>query len=108
PLVAPLHGGVSVLEFLGYLNQDNNAQNLVAARDTTFGYELVKAQWQSKVQAADFATNWWPKALHAGLVDGFQLASENVALNAAAIATAVQNHAKASGIEVVLRGCAKM
>jgi molybdopterin-containing oxidoreductase family iron-sulfur binding subunit len=108
PLVAPLHGGVSMLEFLGFLDQAANWENLLEARDTTFGYELVKATWQSRVQAADFATNWWPKALHDGVVAGTALAVESTTPNAAAIASAVQSHPKASGIEVVLRGCAKM
>ncbi len=108
PLVAPLHGGVSALEFLGFLNQDANAPNLVAARDTTFGYELVKSHWQAKVQAADFATNWWPKALHEGLVAGTEFANETVTLNAAAITSGVEKHPKATGTEIVLRGCVKM
>ncbi len=108
PLVAPLHGGVSTLEFLGYLDQSPNAPNVVEARDTTFGYELVKAHWQGKVQAADFATAWWPKALHDGVVAGTALAAENVTVNAGAIAPAVQAQAKVDGFEVVLRGCAKM
>jgi MoCo/4Fe-4S cofactor protein with predicted Tat translocation signal len=110
PLIAPLHGGVSVLEFLGYLNQEPNPnyQNLVAARDTTFGYELLKAFWQGRVQAADFATQWWPRALHDGFVDGTALANETVAFDAAAIGTAVKDHPKSTGIEVVLRGCIKM
>ena len=112
PLVAPLHGGVSVLEFLGYLNQDLDAgriEGLVAQRDTLYGYELVKSHWQSKTQAADFTTNWWPKSLDGGVAVGStRLPNENVALNAGAIAAAVQKLPKAGAFEVVVRGCAKM
>jgi MoCo/4Fe-4S cofactor protein with predicted Tat translocation signal len=108
PLIAPLHGGVSVLEFLSYLNADPEAETLVTARDTVVGYNLVKAHWQSRVQAADFATNWWPQALHAGFVTGTTLAAENPTLDAVAITTSVRAAPKLSGIEVVLRGCAKM
>jgi MoCo/4Fe-4S cofactor protein with predicted Tat translocation signal len=108
PLVAPLHGGVSVLEFLGYLNQDPNYQDLVAARDTTFGYGLVKGYWQGRVQAADFATQWWPRALHEGFVEGTALANEAATFQAAPVAAAVKAHPKTTGIEVVLRGCFKM
>lgn len=108
PLVAPLHGGVTALEFLGFLNQEGNYQNLLTGRDTTFGYELVRGHWNARVQAADFATNWWPQALHDGLVKGTQLATESVTPNAAAIAAGVQTYARPAGIEVVLRGCAKL
>jgi MoCo/4Fe-4S cofactor protein with predicted Tat translocation signal len=108
PLVAPLHGGVSALEFLGYLNADASAVNLLTGRDTTFGYELVRTHWQSKVQAPDFATNWWPKALHAGFVEGTALAVEALTPNAGAIAAALKPTEAAGGREVVLRGCAKM
>jgi molybdopterin-containing oxidoreductase family iron-sulfur binding subunit len=108
PLVAPLHGGASVLEFLGYLDQHASAPNLVAARDTTFGYELVKSHWQTASQATDFDAGWWPKALHDGLVKGTEFAVENVTVNAGAIATGVGTLPKPTGTEVVLRGCAKM
>ncbi len=108
PLVAPLHGGASALEFLGLLDQHTSAPNLVAARDTTFGYELVKTHWQGASQAADFDTNWWPKALHEGLVKGTEFAVESVTLNAGTIASGIGSHPKSSGTELVLRGCAKM
>ncbi|MFY9341486.1 MAG: TAT-variant-translocated molybdopterin oxidoreductase [Planctomycetota bacterium] len=103
PLIAPLHGGASVLEFLGLLNQEANAPNLVADRDTTFGYELVKAQWASQFPAGDFNT-----ALHNGLQPDTGLQTENVALNPAAIAAGVASVAKTTGIEVVVRPCVKM
>jgi len=109
PLVAPLHGGVSPLEFLGFLNQDSGWEEIVSARSTLFGYELVKSYWQTASGgAADFATNWWPKALHDGLVAGSKFAVENVTIDAPAIAAAVGSYARTEGVEVVLRGCPKM
>jgi hypothetical protein len=47
----------------------NPTPNLVTGRDTTFGYELVKRALAG--QGAGTPTsprNWWPKALHDGLV----------------------------------------
>jgi Fe-S-cluster-containing dehydrogenase component len=107
PLIAPLHGGVSVLEFLGFLNQENGYENLLANRDTTFGYDLVKAHWQTQA-GVDFA-----RALHDGVIPGSQLANENPTLNPGAIAQGVQAFSqstggKSSGMEIVLRPCAKM
>ena len=108
PLIAPLHGGVTALEFLAYINQDTGCENLPTARDTTFGYELVKAHWQTASGAADFATGWWPKALHDGLVVGTQLAAESPSLNLGAIKAGVDGYTRPTGMEIVLRGCAKM
>ncbi|HZN41347.1 MAG TPA: TAT-variant-translocated molybdopterin oxidoreductase [Planctomycetota bacterium] len=107
PLVAPLHGGVSALEFLGFLNQESGWEDLVSARSTLFGYELVKAHWQTASGAPDFTTNWWPNALRDGFVAG-SFAVENVAIDAPAIAEAVGGYKRPEGIEVVLRSCPKM
>lgn len=112
PMIAPLHGGVSALEFLAVLNQDaagNASYELMPeGRDTTFGYELVKQHWQKTTGASDFETGWWPKSLHDGMVEGTALAAESATVNAGNIATAVNAYAKSNGIEVVLRGCPKM
>ncbi|HEX6812574.1 MAG TPA: TAT-variant-translocated molybdopterin oxidoreductase, partial [Planctomycetota bacterium] len=109
PLVSPLHGGVSALEFLGFLNQDSGWEELATARNTIFGHELVKSHWQTASGGApDFATNWWPNALREGLVAGTQFANENVSIDEAAIAEGIGSYARTEGIEVVLRGCPKM
>jgi MoCo/4Fe-4S cofactor protein with predicted Tat translocation signal len=108
PLVLPLHGGVSPLEFLGFLGQDTNFEGIVTARDSLFGYELVRTHWQTASGASDFDTNWWPRALHDGLVPGSQFANENVQVDGVAIATAVRAWQKPTGFEVVLRACPKM
>ena len=107
PLIAPLHGGVSALEFLSFLNQDADYETLATARDTQFGYGLVKDHWETASGAADFGS-WWQQALHDGVVKDTQFATENVTVNVGAIAAGVQSYAKPTGIEVVLRGCAKM
>jgi molybdopterin-containing oxidoreductase family iron-sulfur binding subunit len=112
PLIAPLFGGVSALEFLAFFNQDSAGQatweDLIDRRDTTFGYELVKQHWQQKTGAPDFESAWWPKALHEGMVEGTGLAAESADVNAGAIAPAVSSWQKPAGMEVVLRGCPKM
>jgi MoCo/4Fe-4S cofactor protein with predicted Tat translocation signal len=109
PLVLPLHGGVSALEFLAFLNQDPNFEGLVTARDGVFGLDLVKAHWQTASGAgADFEASWWPKALHDGLVAGSAFPAETPSLNPVAIAAGVRGYTKATGLEVVLRGCPKM
>ena len=107
PLVAPLHGGVSTLEFLGFLTQEPNYEGLVYARDAVFGHDLVKAHWQKAAGAADFAA-WWSRSLHDGVVADSAFGAETPATDAAAIAGGVRAYAKASGIEIVLRPCPKM
>lgn len=108
PLVLPLHGGVSPIEFLAFLNQEPNWEGLANARDAVFGYELVKAYWQTTSGATDFANGWWPKALNDGLVAGSGFNAESVTPNFASIAADLPKPAKAAGIEVVLRACPKM
>jgi molybdopterin-containing oxidoreductase family iron-sulfur binding subunit len=111
PLIAPLHGGVSPLEFLAFFNQeiaDEDLQTFLENRDTNVGYTVLRSHWETASGAADFASDWWPKALHDGVVAGTQSAAETVTINANAMAPAVQGYQKPTGIEVVLRSCAKM
>ena len=112
PLVAPLFGGVSALEFLAFLNQEEagNAswEQLPLRRDTTFGYELVKQHWQDETGDPDFETRWWPEALHAGFVADTKYQAEAADVVAATIAPAVSSWKRTTGMEIVLRGCPKM
>ncbi len=108
PLVRPLHGGVSPLEFLGFLSQEPNFEGLVTARDGVFGNDLLKAHWQAASGAADFENQWWPRALHDGLVANSQFANESVTLSPTGVAGAVRQYVKSTGFEVVLRSCPKM
>ncbi|MCA8977858.1 MAG: TAT-variant-translocated molybdopterin oxidoreductase, partial [Planctomycetes bacterium] len=107
PLIRPLHGGVSTLEFLAFLTQEPNYEGLVYARDAVFGHDLVKAHWQQTSGAVDFAT-WWSQTLHDGTVADSAYLPETPSLTAATIATGVRGHAKTAGIEIVLRRCPKM
>ena len=107
PLIAPLHGGVSAIEFLAFLTQEPNYEALVYGRDAVFGHDLVKAHWQQTSGALDFGS-WWSKTLHDGMVTGSAFAVETVAPNAANIAGAVRGYAKSNGIEIVFRACPKM
>ncbi|MFT4512711.1 MAG: MoCo/4Fe-4S cofactor protein with predicted Tat translocation signal [Planctomycetota bacterium] len=112
PLIAPLHGGVSALEFLSFLNQDTtdsaSFETLAESRDTVFGYELVKQHWRATIGGTDFEKGWWPTALHEGVVAGTAFATATASVNAGAIAASVSSYKKSEGIEVVLRGCPKM
>ncbi len=108
PLVRPLHGGVTALEFLGLLTQQGTMhESLPYGRDTSYGYELLRGHWQKAAATTDF-DGWWTKALHDGVVAGSQFAAESPTLNLGAIATAVRGYAKTTGTEVVLRACPKM
>ena len=112
PLIAPLHGGVSTLEYLSFLNQDqtDNAsyETLAEGRDTVYGYELLKKHWQENSGTTDFENGWWPTALHDGVVADTSLASVAASVNAGAIAASVRSYKKSDDIEVVLHGCPKM
>jgi len=106
PLVLPLHGGVSPLEFLGFLNQDPNFEGLVSARDGMFGFELVQTHWQGTI--TDDFDGWWAKALHEGIVADTQFPVETLTPNPSAVTAAVRAYTRPTGIEVVLRACPKM
>jgi molybdopterin-containing oxidoreductase family iron-sulfur binding subunit len=108
PLVAPLYGGMSVLEMLAFLAQQPASDQLEKARDTTYGFELLRAQWKTAAgNPADFDA-WWRKALHEGMVPDTAYAPEPVALDAGGVAKAVRAFAKQDGFEIGLRPCPKM
>lgn len=113
PLIAPLHGGTSTLEFLGLLNGDlaEEDQDLFFVNhDTNFGYSLVQAHWQGVVTTGFDA--WWAKTLHDGIAPAStpnnKLAAKTPTLAPTAIAAGIKAWVKPTGTEVVLRGCAKM
>ena len=57
PLIAPLWGGLSPIEFIsGFLG-----------RAEAKGYDIVREHWKEKLQAADFEKQW-KRALHDGIV----------------------------------------
>jgi MoCo/4Fe-4S cofactor protein with predicted Tat translocation signal len=107
PLVAPLFGGVSAIEFLSLLSQQPVAEALLTGRDGSCGMELVREQWRQSVGAAGFDA-WWRNALHAGHVADSKFAAENVTLAPAGVAAAVRTFQPIAGTEVLLRACPKM
>jgi MoCo/4Fe-4S cofactor protein with predicted Tat translocation signal len=59
PLIAPLYGGKSAIEFVALLS---------GQADST-GYDLVRAYWQKQHADADFE-QFWRKSLHDGWIAG--------------------------------------
>ena len=59
PLIAPLYGGKSALEFVALLS---------GQADST-GYDLTRAYWQKQHTGADFE-QFWRKSLHDGWIEG--------------------------------------
>ncbi len=59
PLIAPLYGGKSAVEFVA----------LLAGQPDTTGYDLVRAYWQKEHTGSDFE-QFWCKALHDGWIEG--------------------------------------
>ncbi len=123
PLVEPLFGGVSPLEFLALLSQQPNYEQLFLpldekqvqshpghrdhARDGSYGLELLRDHWKTAAGAANFET-FWARALHEGMIADSQLATETVTVAAATVATAVRAFQKVDAFEVLLRPCPKM
>ncbi len=59
PLIAPLYGGKSALEFVAFL----------AGQADATGHDLVRAYWQKQHAGADFEA-FWRKSLHDGWIEG--------------------------------------
>jgi MoCo/4Fe-4S cofactor protein with predicted Tat translocation signal len=69
PLIAPLYGGKSALEFVALLSGQADAT----------GYELVRAYWQKQHSGADFEA-FWRKSLHDGWIEGSAVAPRQIAV----------------------------
>jgi molybdopterin-containing oxidoreductase family iron-sulfur binding subunit len=69
PLIAPLYGGKTPLEFLAFLSGDTDATS----------YDLVRFYWQKQKPGADFEA-FWRKSLHDGWVEGTTYQPKKVAL----------------------------
>ncbi len=59
PLIAPLYNGKSALEFVAFLN----------GQDDPSGHDLVRAYWQKQHTGTDFEA-FWRKSLHDGWIEG--------------------------------------
>jgi molybdopterin-containing oxidoreductase family iron-sulfur binding subunit len=70
PLIAPLYGGKSALEFVALLSGQADAT----------GYDLVRAYWQKQHAGADFE-QFWRKSLHDGWVEGTAAAPKSISFN---------------------------
>ena len=70
PLIAPLYGGKSALEFVA----------LLRAQTGVTGYDLVRSYWQKQHTGADFE-QFWRKSLHDGWIEGTTYAAKNVSGN---------------------------
>jgi MoCo/4Fe-4S cofactor protein with predicted Tat translocation signal len=69
PLIAPLYGGKSALEFVALLSGQADAS----------GYDLVRAYWQKQHSGADF-DQFWRKSLHDGWIEGTTFEPKSVSL----------------------------
>jgi MoCo/4Fe-4S cofactor protein with predicted Tat translocation signal len=73
PLIAPLYGGKSPLEFVALLSGQADAT----------GYDLVRAYWQKQHAGADFE-QFWRKSLHDGWIEDTAFAPKTVTAKSAA------------------------
>lgn len=95
PQIQPLFGGISFVEFLAALLQNN----LTAPS----GYDLVQSTWNS-ILSPDF-TSGWKKVLHDGVYSGKQKKSANPFLSKTAVQTVFKKHPiqSGNGFEVVFK-----
>ena len=88
PLMAPLYGGKSPLEFIALLSGQADAA----------GYDLVRSYWQKQHASSDFEA-FWRKSLHDGWIEGTAFAPKSVTARAVDVGQAAQ----ASAIELNIR-----
>jgi MoCo/4Fe-4S cofactor protein with predicted Tat translocation signal len=91
PLIAPLYGGKSLLEFVALLSGQADAT----------GYDLVRSYWQKQHAGADFEA-FWRKSLHDGWIEGTAFAPKSVTPKSANFAPAL-TEAAANAIELNIR-----
>ncbi len=72
PLIAPLYGGKSAVEFVA----------LLAGQADAAGYDLVRAYWQKQHTGPDFEA-FWRKSLHDGWIEGTSYPPKNVKVDPA-------------------------
>ncbi len=70
PLIAPLYGGKSLVEFVALLSGQTDAA----------GYDLVRGYWQKQHAGEDFEA-FWRKSLHDGRITGTAYEPKSVAAN---------------------------
>ena len=94
PLIAPLYGGKSALEFVALLSGQADAT----------GYDLVRAYWQKQHTGADF-DQFWRKSLHDGWIAGTAFGPKDLRFTQAAIVgqKASSDSVSADAIELNIR-----
>ena len=80
PLIAPLYGGKSPIEFVATL----------AGQADASGYDLVRAYWQKQHSGADFE-QFWRKSLHDGWIEGTAFSPKSVSAKAPDVASAAKS-----------------
>ncbi len=90
PLIAPLYGGKSPIEFVALLSGQADAT----------GYDLVRAYWQKQHTGADFE-QFWRKSLHDGWIEGTAFAPKSLTAKAATAPT--DSKADPNAIELNIR-----
>ena len=78
PLIAPLYGGKSTLEFVG----------LLAGQAEASGHDLLRAYWQKQHTGADFE-QFWRKSLHDGWIEGTALPPKTLAMKTESVSVSV-------------------
>jgi molybdopterin-containing oxidoreductase family iron-sulfur binding subunit len=73
PLIAPLYGGKSAVEFVAMLS-----------RQDASGYDLVRAYWQKQHTSGDFEA-FWRKWLHDGWIEGTTFAPKTMTAKNASV-----------------------
>jgi len=91
PLIAPLYGAKSPIEFVAMLSSQADAT----------GYDLVRAYWQKQHTGADFE-QFWRKSLHDGWIKGTAFAPKSVTAKSTA-APAESKPADPNAIELNIR-----
>jgi MoCo/4Fe-4S cofactor protein with predicted Tat translocation signal len=92
PLIAPLYNGKSALEFVAFLN----------GQDDPSGHELVRTYWQKQHTGPDFE-QFWRKSLHDGWIEGTTFASKNVTAKTINFPIPAPGESSSSAIELNIR-----
>ncbi len=92
PLIAPLYGGKSALEFVALLSGQADAT----------GYDLVRAYWGKQHTGADFEA-FWRKSLHDGWIQGTTYEPKSVAVKTATFPASSSADVRPNAIELNIR-----
>ncbi len=118
PLVAPLFGGLSKLEFLGLMLSDpmlDQHPKLLATgvSDGALGYDMLRAHWTAQMGGGDFES-FWAQAVHDGVVANSAFAPQtsltvrNDGLRDAVTNASAPAAPSASNFEVLFTPCPKL